>query len=265
MNVNETGKIFQSMLANGCSTYDLLRLAAHFRRAELEKKLHSMLMGQIADGPFKDMHYLDGAYSSTLAPKLLGTYEKEIQEDLISIAKQVECFLDIGCAEGYYTTGLALSANITSVIGVDIDLQALEASKKCAEINSVGNKCFFTTDTREALARLKEKSLIMIDVDGSEINVIKEIFAHCNQEILNAAQFIVETDYDKNRTSNKCLIIEEFKQRGFRVVKALSQDPVNRISDIAQNFTKSFLDLAVYGLEGRPADQCWLIFNKADS
>jgi len=262
MNVKEIAKTFQSLLTQGCSTYDLLRLAAHFRRTELEKNLHSVLKGKIADGPFKDMYYLDGAYSSTLAPKLLGTYEKEIQEDLIRIAKQVKCFLDIGCAEGYYTTGLALAANITSVIGVDVDLQALEASKKCADINSVSDKCFFTTDIRTSLAKLKENSLIMIDVDGSEISVIKEIFAHCNQEILGATQFIVETDYNKDGTSNKYLIIEEFKQQGFTVAKVLSQDPVNRISKIAQKYTKSFLDLAIYGLEERPADQCWLILNK---
>jgi hypothetical protein len=38
---------------------------------------------------------------------MLGTYEKEIQADLMGLAAGARTFLNIGCADGYYTTGLA--------------------------------------------------------------------------------------------------------------------------------------------------------------
>jgi len=142
MNINNIATGFQSLLSNGASTYDLLRIAAHFRRLELEKELYSRLNGIVADGPFKGMSYLPSAHASTLSPKLTGTYEKEIQEDLLTIANKVNSFLDIGCAEGYYTTALALIPSISYVVGVDINNESLRAAQKLADLNKVLEKCF---------------------------------------------------------------------------------------------------------------------------
>ena len=37
-------------------------------------------------------------------------------------------FLDIGCAKGYYTTGVAVKSDIPKVIGIDINAAALTAA-----------------------------------------------------------------------------------------------------------------------------------------
>ena len=263
MDINNIASSFQSLLSNGGSTYDLLRIAAHFRRLELEKQLYSHLNGIVADGPFKGMSYLPSAHASTLSPKLTGTYEKEIQDDLLTIANSVNSFLDIGCAEGYYTTGLALMPNISYVVGVDINNESLRAAQILADLNKVSKKCFFTTRIDQAVNRLSGRSLIMIDVDGSEIDVIQNIFACVSEELLRMSYFLIETDYHSSGNSNRNEIINEFQMRGCKVLKEIKQDPSERISTVAQKYTQSFLDLAIYGMEGRPANQSWLIFKAA--
>jgi len=94
----------------------------------------------------------------------------------------------------------------------------------------------------------------MIDVDGSEIDVIRSIFTCDNEETLKQSYFFIETDYDSSGNSNRNSIIDEFGIRGFRMRKEIKQNPLERISCIAQKYTQSFLDLAIYGMEGRPAN-----------
>jgi len=260
VNIESIASDFNNKINRGASTYDLLRVAAHFRRLELEKILYSKLNGFIVDGPFKGMSYLPLAHASTLTPKLLGIYEKEIQSDLLTIAKSADSFLDVGCAEGYYTTGLALLPNITSIIGIDINDESLKAAIKLAEINHIYHKTHFTTNIGNAVKQLQGQTLIMIDVDGAEIEVIKEIFLFAPEKLLLSTTFLVETDYHKDGRSNKNEILIEFQRNDFELIKEIKQDPSCRISRTSQRYTQSFLDLAILGMEGRPMNQSWVIF-----
>ena len=250
------------MLNEGYSSYDLLRVAAHFRRSELEQDLHSRLNGLVADGPFRGMRCLPSAHASTLSPKLLGTYEREIQNDLMKLAYSIDSFLDVGCAEGYYTTGLSLVPNISKVVGVDINEHSLEAARKMAALNGAAHKCAFKANIEDALAMLTGATLIMIDVDGSEINVLDKIFQCSTENLLRRSSFLIETDYHQNGASNKQDIIDKLQRSGFELTKEIKQDPVQRISAFAAKQTHSYLDLAIYGLEGRPLSQSWLLFNR---
>src|SRR5712672_3591091 len=70
-----------------------------------ESRTHSM----VQQGPFRGMRYIDRALCSTLVPKWLGIYEREVGgciEEAITLPFQT--VVDIGAAEGYYAVGLAL-------------------------------------------------------------------------------------------------------------------------------------------------------------
>ena len=60
------------------------------------------------------------SHDSVLTTKILGTYEIEIAKYIKNFAEQSRVFIDIGCANGYYTSGIAANTNVEKVVSVDI-------------------------------------------------------------------------------------------------------------------------------------------------
>ena len=87
---------------------------------------------------FKGMRYVNHANSSTLSPKLLGTYERELHA---FIAEAIETgyshLIDIGAAEGYYAVGLALRMADCVVHAFDTDPEARANLATLSAINGV--------------------------------------------------------------------------------------------------------------------------------
>jgi SAM-dependent methyltransferase len=255
----------QRLLAAGANSHDLLVVAAHFRRMELERWLWGHLQGQIAAGPFRGLHYPEQAHGSTLAPKMLGTYEKEIQTDLMGFAADARTFLNIGCAEGYYTTGLAARADLLQVVGVDVDQRALQAAIANAQLNGVNHQCQFTADLQTAIGWLEHLDLVLIDVDGAELDVLARLFTASNEQALSKAILIIETDFHADQHSNRPEIIASLVEHDFQIQAERKQSIHNRFSDFPDlNLPRNFFDQCLLGLEGRPSDQSWLIASKAE-
>ena len=67
--------------------------------------------------------------------KLLGFYEKELQKVIKNLIKRdCEIVVDVGCAEGYYTVGLArvFKDKETKVLAYDINKKANLEIMKCS-------------------------------------------------------------------------------------------------------------------------------------
>ena len=67
--------------------------------------------------------------------KLLGFYEKELQKVIKNLIKRdCEIAVDVGCAEGYYTVGLArvFKDKETKVLAYDINKKANLEIMKCS-------------------------------------------------------------------------------------------------------------------------------------
>ena len=259
MDLNEANIQIKSLLDSGLTTRDLLRLAAHHRRIDLERDLCARTRNRIVGGFFKEVVHPGEAHASTLCPKILGTYEKEIVEDLKYLCQGKDCFVDIGCAEGYYTTGVGAATPIPLIIGVDISETAIGKAKESAKLNNIDNKCRFSTDLSSAVCMMKGKALVMIDVDSSEVPVIQQLFNLLPVTQRHDLELIIETDFNADSTCNEAEIIEELEKHQFRVIKRIHQNVANRFSLASEKLTKSFLDRVIYGLEGRPSDQKWLI------
>ena len=247
------------LFSQGLTSRQLLVLAAHHRRLDLEKSLCAQTNNKIVGGIFKGVKHTGEAHGSTLCPKILGSYEKEIAQELRNICKEKDTFIDIGCAEGYYTTGIAKTSHIDTIIGVDISDSALEQARKSASINEVDHKCHFFSEIKPAAKLIKGKLLIMIDVDGSEISVIKELMSSLSKSQRHASELIIETDFHPDGRSNESEISGELIKHGFSVTKSIEQSIHHRFSEISHQLTTSLLDQVIYGLEGRPSNQKWLI------
>ena len=176
MDINEASARILELFSQGMTSRQLLVLAAHHRRIELEKSLCASTNNKIIGGIFEGVTHTGEAHGSTLCPKILGTYEKEIAKDLQTLCEQKDCFVDIGCAEGYYTTGIAKTTDIKTVIGIDLSESALIQARESARLNKVASKCQFFSTIKMAASQINGKSLIMIDVEAAKYQSFRR---HC--------------------------------------------------------------------------------------
>lgn len=211
-------KIFQSLASNDI-VWSLLKKPVywsdsvkHYRNiytwqrdiapiVEKGKKLFADLTVQ--NGPFKGMKYPDFiATCSSIFPKLLGSYEREIHpwiEDILN--KSYSDVIDIGCAEGYYAIGFALKMKGTTIHAYDTDPVSQDACLAMARVNNVEDRVKINaTCTADTLKNFSPsgKVLIVSDCEGYE----KKLFTQDNIDQLKKHDILIEVhDIWDNTTS----------------------------------------------------------------
>jgi 2-polyprenyl-3-methyl-5-hydroxy-6-metoxy-1,4-benzoquinol methylase len=129
-------------------------------------------------GPFKGMKYAHFvSHGSALFPKLLGSYECELHEEIYSLLNNnYDKIVDIGCAEGYYAVGMALKQPEATVYAYDIDASALEDCRKTASVNKVTNIKYIHGCSSQKLLDLKlaGSNLVISDCEGFELELFTE-------------------------------------------------------------------------------------------
>lgn len=123
----------------------------------------------VQDGPFAGMCYVQDA--DHLVPHLLGSYESEIHdwvEDAID--RGYERVVNIGCAEGYYSVGMAMRCPEILVHSFDLSIRAqrqtvsMAMRNKVADRVTVGGRC-----SSQHLATLTgPQTLVICDIEGAE-------------------------------------------------------------------------------------------------
>jgi hypothetical protein len=75
----------------------------------------------VQEGPFAGMHYLDHTRDPIL-PKLVGSYEAEIHSWICAAIKlEYRTLIDVGCAEEYFSVGMALAMPGARIYTFDLD------------------------------------------------------------------------------------------------------------------------------------------------
>ncbi len=154
----------------------LLRHMSQWRQTMLGNRFVHLHGLTIYSGPFKGMDYLDYSTEGCLLPRLLGTYEAEIHDDIEAFAAEgIEAIVDIGCAEGYYAVGLARAAPTARVHAFDTEERARIACAQLATKNGVADRVIigetFTGDMFERF--VDQRTLVMIDTEGFEMELMK--------------------------------------------------------------------------------------------
>jgi Met-10+ like-protein len=89
-------------------------------------------------GPFVGTRYRVGAVCSASVPKLLGTYERELQPEIEKLANERwSAVIDVGAAEGYYAVGFARRLRDVPVVAYEMDPHGRALLRANAEENSV--------------------------------------------------------------------------------------------------------------------------------
>ncbi len=135
----------------------------------------------VGKGPFTGLKYPSYPFpfeaSSTVLPKLVGSYEEELHGIVSKIqGSKYKTIINIGCEEGYYAVGLARNNPKTNVIGYDLNKAALRFCEKMSHLNGVGN---MTTISHMSAAQFNRKitgkTFILCDCEGCEFGVLNPL------------------------------------------------------------------------------------------
>ena len=163
--------------------------------AERYAALYSELARELTvrSGPFKGMKY-PGAESagSALTPKLLGSYERELHSMVERlIAKGYDDVIDVGCAEGYYATGMAMRLPQARVHAYDTSETARALCSAMVKLNGVSDRVSIqTTCTPETLITFPKpgRTLVIVDCESYE----KVLFTPAVRDALKGCDVLIE-------------------------------------------------------------------------
>ncbi len=180
-------RFLESALGAHSSTFYKLRwlrestAAKSLSPEDISREIESLFAaGSVLHGPFAGMKYPSlQAVSSTMPPKLLGSYEREIAPAIMEIIQQpYTAVVDIGCAEGYYAVGLGMKLPQAKIHAFDTAQQALELCQQMAKANGVNIQTGGFCDQQTLLGLdLGERALIFSDCEGYELELFDTALA----------------------------------------------------------------------------------------
>lgn len=223
--------------------------------------IENLFSGKIVlNGPFATMKYPNlVSNGSSLYPKLLGSYEKELHFEIKTLLdKNFNKVYDIGCAEGYYAIGFAIFSPKSLIYAFDNNQNALKNCQKMASLNKIkdrvyfGNFCYKET----LLANDLRNSLVISDCEGYELDLFG------NAEIINHLKettILIEThDTYKINLSDKIKCLYKYTHN---IKSIFSIDDLQKVKTYNYNEISSLNDITKLRIleEGRKYIQEWLI------
>jgi hypothetical protein len=148
----------------------------------------------VRGGPFTGLRYrrVDVSHVTTLVPKLMGSYERELHDPLERLlGSRPSIVANAGCADGYYAVGLARLLPEATVHAFDLEPSWRRICRRVAQTNgvaervAVGERLDAATLGRMPLAG----ALVVIDCDGCEDG----LFEAETVAALERAAVVVET------------------------------------------------------------------------
>ncbi len=235
-------------------------IVKHLLRDWPKQKVKSVILNAIDDhkclGLFEGMKYISKSIGSEYYPKLLGTYEKELNPFFKKLFQQpFDQFIDVGAAEGYYAVGITLRTNW--------DVVAFEANPntplpELARINGVEDRIALhgACDLGDLSKTLKkaDQNLLLVDIEGAELMLLDPGFI----PELRSAAIIVEV-HDCFIPDIGERILARFKNT--HQIERIDCEP-RTFEDCPVDFPKLPFDPALYTLEylteRRPEGMYWL-------
>jgi hypothetical protein len=126
----------------------------------------------VSGGPFAGLRYPD-ATATSLIPKLLGAYERELHAAIEqAVAGEPELIVNVGAADGYYAVGLARRCPAATVHAFEADPRARELLARVASANGVALRIEGAAGTDELGGLTGGRALVVIDCEGCEASLL---------------------------------------------------------------------------------------------
>jgi hypothetical protein len=146
-----------------------LQAAARARRlAALTRAFVSWHGLTVSGGPFAGLTYPD-ASATSLIPKLLGVYERELHRALeAAIGAEPEVIVNVGAADGYYAVGLARRLPTATVHAFEADAGQRGLLERVAAANGVDLRIGGTASVEDVGG-----ALVFMDCEGCEAALLQ--------------------------------------------------------------------------------------------
>lgn len=149
----------------------LWRTLAYLQASFLAALLRNTIGTQVYSGPFKGMKLPPEVMTGAFGPALTGCYEQELHATVARvIASPYARILNIGCAFGYYSVGLAMRMPQVKVHAFDIDEGEQKKCRDMAALNGVQDRVHVSGEFRgeDFASHADEKTLLIMDIEGAE-------------------------------------------------------------------------------------------------
>lgn len=156
------------------------------RRERVSTEVFEMFDGRVAYGPFRGLKISANPWwgKSDLGSMVLGLYEKEILEIIEALKNkrgQIDSFIDIGAADGYYASGMLMSQMAKRAIC----FESSEEGRSVIRENWVANGSpglleihgEARVDSMKAIEDVDMSNcFVLIDIEGGEFDLLSESF-----------------------------------------------------------------------------------------
>lgn len=157
-----------------------LRLLSKWRSVLIQNTLLRLHGTTVMQGPFAGMQFLSKSAEGCHIAKLVGCYEQPLHPHIEqAIATGYQTLVNIGCAEGFYTVGLARRMPGVRVLAFDIDETAQDTCRELAEVNGVLDRVTIGArfDHAGFAALPQDRTLIICDIEGGEGDLLDPALA----------------------------------------------------------------------------------------
>jgi len=155
-----------------------------YPKVRRRRRIHRQILdrierpSEVIQGPFQGMRYISVAYCSEVLPKLLGTYECELEPAIEGICRAgCDRIIDIGAAEGYYAVGMALRNSEALIIAFEMNPTARFYLRRLARCNEVTDRIQIegACDTETLREALEDAHLpaVICDCEGAEEGLLR--------------------------------------------------------------------------------------------
>lgn len=240
-------------------------LPKRFLQTELlKKKVLAGWQKRILDGPFKGMLYVDSSIGSAFIPKILGTYELELEGVIANIVESPpDHLLNLGAAEGYYTVGFARALPQAMITSWEVKEEGRNLTRQLAEVNGVEASRLniqgfcSVSDFRNFLGKIPQDCsiLVLADIEGGEAMLLDpEVIPR-----LRDCAFLIELHEFRVPGVTNVLIDRFSSTHSIKKIDAVARkfsdwpDDFNSAKSAAWNGTK----VALMN-ERRPSGMAWL-------
>ena len=247
----------------------LAKLKINFKfKTQIERKKEYFLSkviklsnSQVMAGPYKNTEFVVKSYwgSYDMSSKLLGSYERHIQEKIVEIKNKnnLEIIINIGAGEGYHIVSLIKNNFFADGIAFESETESQNLLKDNLKLNNIENKVKIYGEANfDLIKKLNvqnvNKTLFLIDIEGEEFNLLNNSFFELFKEsyfVIEMHEFILK---DKQKVKNFYELIE----KNFRT-HLIKNNCVNLYEIKELNLVSD--NVRMLGLsENRPSKMNWL-------